>query len=116
MSALAAAPVVPLCTTKKAVAPKTWTLACADGNFWLSGLQWKDWGAARTTASGVAHANDCTPNCAAGHFHTHAAVVTLTGTRVCAGRRQYAKLAVSYPGGKSAVFRPLTESIDCRYP
>ena len=109
-------PVVPLCTAKLASAPKTWTLACADGNFWLSGLAWKDWGAARATARGTAHANDCTPNCAAGHFHTHAAVVTLSGTQMCSGRRQYAKLAVSYPGGRSAVFKPLTEALGCSYP
>jgi hypothetical protein len=109
-------PVVGLCNGHQTAAPKTWTLACADGNFWFTGLKWKDWGAPKATATGTAHANDCTPYCAAGHFHTHAAVVTLSGTLRCSGRRQYAKLVVSYPGTKSAVFKPLTEALGCKYP
>jgi hypothetical protein len=109
-------PVVPLCTGHQVAAPKTWTLACADDNFWFTELRWQDWGSARATATAVAHANDCTPNCAAGHFHTYAAVVTLTGLRSCSGRRQYAKLAVTYPGGRSAVFKPMTEPLSCTYP
>jgi hypothetical protein len=115
MSALAQ-PVVPLCTAKTAVAPKTWTLACADGNYWLTGLRWKDWGSEKATATGVAHANDCTPNCAAGHFHTHAAVVTLTRLHSCSGKREYANLVVSYPAPGSPVFRRLAESVGCTYP
>jgi len=113
---LAPLPVVPLCTTHKAVAPKTWTLACGDGNFWLSGVSWQGWGSAKATGTGMAHANDCTPNCAAGHFHTKQVVVTLTGTKTCAGRRQYAKLVIRYPGAKSTVFVPQSETLDCKYP
>jgi len=114
-----AAPVlVATCSAKPASAPKTWVLACADGNFWLSGLKWSDWGTAEAKASGTAHVNDCTPNCAAGHFHTARVTVTLSALRTCDGRRQYAKLEVEYAPGTPAVFKPqpLREAVGCSYP
>ena len=111
-------PVVPLCTQKAAVAPASWTLACGDGNYWLSGLRWHGWGAASATATGTAHQNDCTPNCAAGHFRTVAVSVAVSGTLRCGTWRQYARLVVRYPAGTPAPFRPtpLVERLGCRFP
>jgi hypothetical protein len=105
-------PVVPLCTQHTAVAPKEWTLACGDGNYWLTGLRWHGWDSAKATATGTGHANDCTPNCAAGHFHTFAVTVTVSGTLRCGTRRQYAKLVVAYASKK----QPLVEQLGCRFP
>jgi len=50
--------------------PVQLVLACGDGNYYLSGLRWSGWGSATAAATGKAVANDCTPYCAAGHFHS----------------------------------------------
>jgi hypothetical protein len=106
-------PVVPLCTQHTAVAPKTWVLACGDGNYWLAGLRWHWWGGASATARGTAHQNDCRPYCAAGHFHASAVTVTVSGTLRCGTRRQYATLVVDYaPAAKPRV----VERLGCRFP
>jgi hypothetical protein len=106
-------PGVPLCTQHVVAAPKTWTLACGDGNYWLSGLRWRNWGSPRATAGGVAHQNDCKPYCAAGHFHTYAVAVAVSGTLRCGTRRQYAKLVVDYA---EKTMPPVVETMSCRFP
>lgn len=100
--------VVHNCTGKGVAHPARYVLACADGNAALSGMHWRDWGAARTTAPGRLTLNDCTPNCAQGHFHTYP-------VNVAAGRRSrgrgamYRLLVVRYTGrrphGARAVLR-----------
>jgi hypothetical protein len=83
-------------------APRTLVLACADGNYSLSKLAWRGWGAATAKASGTATANDCTPNCAAGHFHSYRVMVT-AGKRVACGRAKvYTRLTLVYPGKRPA--------------
>ena len=107
-------PVVPTCVTR-AAAPKTWTLACADGNFYLTGLHWKNWGDAAATATGVAHANDCNPYCAAGHFHTYRIVAEVSRLRTCYGRRQYLHLVVRYTADhRPGVSNPEVVDLGCR--
>jgi hypothetical protein len=62
-------------------------LACGDGNFYVTGLRWTRWDAARADGVGTGHENDCTPYCAAGHFHTYRVAVRLDRPRVCGARR-----------------------------
>ena len=83
-------------------APKSLVLACGDGNYELAGLSWHSWGNSTATASGKARANDCTPNCAAGHFHTYPVTVTVSRLRPCGRARYYARLAISYAGKRPA--------------
>jgi hypothetical protein len=85
-----------------ASAPRTLILACADANYSLASLTWHGWGRATATASGKARANDCTPNCAAGHFHSYPVTVTATQLRACGQARYYARLTIAYAGKRPA--------------
>lgn len=58
------------------VEPTEIVLACADDNAILEALHWTSWTATSATAVGTLVYNDCTPNCAEGHFHH------VPGTRV----------------------------------
>jgi hypothetical protein len=81
-----------------ASAPRTLVLACADGNYELASLTWRGWGSAHATATGVARANDCTPNCAAGHFHSYPVTATVDRLTRCGAARYYARLTIVYGG------------------
>jgi hypothetical protein len=74
-------------------------IACADANYWISHLKGKGWGNATTTSVGDVHCNDCTPYCAAGHFHVIPGVATLSnlkaGTCKGAAARFYTRLRVT---------------------
>jgi hypothetical protein len=74
------------------VRPASIMAACGDGNFYFTGLHWTSWTAQRAAAVGVAHANDCTPYCAAGHFHTYRAAVSLSLPQSCGAKREFTRL------------------------
>lgn len=82
--------------------PASLTLACGDGNYSLEGLSWKGWGKAAATAIGSARANDCTPNCAAGHFHSYKVTATADRLSTCGKARYYARITITYPGARPA--------------
>ena len=94
-------PTIPNCG-RPVVAPKALTLACADANYGLVRMSWRHWGAATTTGTGSASANDCTPYCAAGHFHTYPVTATASRLRACRAGRQYTLLVLRYPGKRPA--------------
>ncbi len=56
------------CTTP-GVEPTEIVLACADYNTVLEALHWTSWTITSATAVGTLVYNDCTPDCADGHFH-----------------------------------------------
>jgi hypothetical protein len=75
------------------VRPKTFILACADGNALFVKLAWTSWTPGLASAKGTLVLNDCTPFCAAGHFHRYPAVVVLWGSKaVRPGERSYTTL------------------------
>lgn len=74
----AAAPVVLDCVGKPQSQPRQYVLACGDGNNYLTGMHWTQWGGGSARATGTDVANDCKPYCAAGHFHDYPVDVTLT--------------------------------------
>jgi len=61
------------------VKPKTFILTCADANSDLARLSWTSWTPGLASATGALEVNDCTPYCAAGHFHAYPAVVVFWG-------------------------------------
>ncbi|MGW1196649.1 hypothetical protein ACWD4B_12510 [Streptomyces sp. NPDC002536] len=63
-------PVLVDCLRHDQVAPREYMLACGDGNNDLRGLRWADWTARTAHGAGKQVANDCTPDCARGRFHT----------------------------------------------
>lgn len=70
------------CPGQKAmVRPKTFVLACADGNAYFTKLSWTSWTPGLASARGTFVLNDCIPFCAAGHFHGYPAVVVLWGSK-----------------------------------
>ncbi len=87
----------------QSVAPSEFTLACGDGNYGLTGMTWVTWGGATASGHGLASANDCTPSCAEGHFHTYPLTAVASKLAVCAsGRKQYTRLVLTY-GAKRPV-------------
>ncbi len=83
-----------------ASAPASLILACADANYELASLTWKGWGTAHATATGVARANDCSPNCAAGHFHSYRMTATADRLTKCGAARYYGRLTIVYAGAR----------------
>jgi hypothetical protein len=87
--------------------PRTLILACGDANYGLAKLAWGLWGKATATATGVAQINDCTPNCAAGHFHSYPARVAATKLTTCGDKRVYLRLTNSFTGRRPSGFHKL---------
>lgn len=82
--------------------PSSLVIACADANFRLADLRWHAWGSRTATATGNAVVNDCTPNCAAGRFHSYRVAVSAGTLRTCGRARYYARLTVDFPGARPA--------------
>ena len=96
-----AAPVIalPNCQGKPEVRPATVLFACGDGNFSAEKLHWASWGGPKAVANGVAQSNDCTPNCAAGKFHSYRIRVIVSGRQSCpGGRPAYSTVTFAWPG------------------
>ncbi len=63
--------------------PASVIFACGDGGVYASNLRWNRWGEQFATGVGTLSKNDCTPNCAQGHFHTMPVVVVAVGRQRC---------------------------------
>src|SRR5262245_13276300 len=57
------------------VKPTSIILTCADGGLQVKDITWNTWNQQGASGEGTAWANDCTPNCAQGHFHEYPATV-----------------------------------------
>ena len=90
---------LPDCLGKPVVKPTTVTFACGDGNFLIEKLRWTGWGESFAAATGTFEANDCTPNCAAGHFHAYKGVIVASGSQKCPdGTQAYATVRYAFFG------------------
>ncbi|MDQ6745896.1 MAG: hypothetical protein M3Z27_07795 [Actinomycetota bacterium] len=67
--------------------PRTLIIACGDGGILLEQLRWSRWTRTRASGSGLEAVNDCSPDCARGHFHRTPATVTLSRPISCRGQR-----------------------------
>jgi hypothetical protein len=76
------------------VKPHSIVVTCADANEYVTGIIWSSWTATRAAGTGTVHYNDCTPNCAAGHFRTAAATLTLSKPASCKGAVVFTSLRV----------------------
>jgi hypothetical protein len=82
------------CEHKSRTRPASIVVACADANFSIDHLRWSSWGTHGAAGRGTAHVNDCTPNCAAGHFHSFPIAVRLSKVVQCAkGRHEFSRIA-----------------------
>jgi hypothetical protein len=82
--------------------PASVVLTCADANYALTALKWSGWTLGSAAATGKVRANDCTPNCAAGHFHNYKVSVVADRLDICKGKRVYLRLTLTYPGNRPA--------------
>ena len=71
-------PRVLACSGKAEIEPSSYTVFCADGNGTLLKIDWTSWTSTSAQARATYSANDCTPDCAAGKFHSYPATVTLS--------------------------------------
>jgi hypothetical protein len=77
--------------------PGNYLLSCADANASWMKVIWSSWGAKTASGTGDLYQNDCSPNCAAGHFHTYPAKITLWDvTQTKKYGPLYAKATFSY--------------------
>jgi hypothetical protein len=63
--------------------PASMLFACGDGSIGVDHIKWQNWGTTAAHGIGVLSENDCTPDCADGHFHSFKAAVTAYGKQVC---------------------------------
>jgi len=92
------------CAPPANVRPASIVVACADGNFYLTGLKWSHWTATDAAAAGTGHENDCTPYCAAGHFHTYSVTVHLFRPEHCKkGKLEFTRFSYRFVTAKPKV-------------
>jgi hypothetical protein len=117
-SAAAPAPKLAGCVpgTPATVRPKKVIVACGDANFYFTNLAWSSWNAKHAIGNGIANVNDCTPTCAAGHFHTYRATLTLTRPRSCSnGLREFTRMAWLLHASPPAGIKPKgSQALPCR--
>jgi hypothetical protein len=77
-SAAQAVPRVLPCAGKPELKPANYLMSCADANASWKEVTWTSWGAKAATGTGKLYQNDCSPDCAAGHFHSYAAKLVLS--------------------------------------
>ncbi|HZL54328.1 MAG TPA: hypothetical protein VFC22_01755 [Solirubrobacteraceae bacterium] len=98
--------------TQSQVRPATIIIACADANLALTHLHWSNFGGATATAAGSYSANDCTPNCAAGHFHAFAVRVVLSRARPCPDKHDdYRSAALTFTAARPPGIKSATTSV-----
>ncbi len=114
------------CSFKPVVAPSTFIITCADAGIGAQDLHWTSWTPKLASGYGTIWANDCTPNCADGHFHYYPSLEVLWGSVTVKGHpadRRYTELTVIFTGktrppvyalknGKLVATYPLPQTFD----
>lgn len=81
--------------------PRSIVVACGDGNFFITAIHWTSWTAFGAIGTGVGHQNDCTPDCARGHFHLYTVSLRLYRPVRCRnGRLEFTRLTWTFVGSK----------------
>jgi hypothetical protein len=95
------------CARHPVVSPRALVITCADGGSYLTRLRWMSWTSV-AFGHGVAHINDCSPSCAAGHVRAYRVLVTLWRAAPRAGQRglRFTRLTERYTGWRPVEFTP----------
>jgi hypothetical protein len=93
------------CESKAEVEPSSFVLACGDGGDGLTSVHWTKWAPADAVGVGTEYLNDCTPNCASGHFHNYPVDISLAGSDLVAQNEPFAytRITLDYTGARPAV-------------
>jgi hypothetical protein len=97
----ASVPVVVNCAVHAQTRPGTYTLACADGNAYVSKLQWASWGSSAAFATGTYAFNTCIPSCVAGNGASFPVLAVLWRAEPWSGhsgQRYFSRLTVILTG------------------
>jgi hypothetical protein len=114
------------CSFKPVVAPSTLIITCADAGIGVQHLHWTSWTPKLAGGYGTFWEDDCTPDCADGHFHYYPSLEVLWGNAAVKGHpadRRYTKLTVIFTGktrppvyvlenGKLVATYPFTQTFD----
>ena len=82
-----------------------------DGSLYVARMRWTTWNDRRAVGTGVAHVNDCNPDCADGHYTTHRVTVHLARPRERCGSRFFTTISVRGQGYRTFAHRP---GVACR--
>ena len=82
-----------------------------DGSLYVGAMRWTVWDDRRAVGDGIAHVNDCTPDCADGHYATYRVTVRLAQPRELCGSRFFTTIRVRGTGYHSYAHRP---GVGCR--
>jgi hypothetical protein len=92
--------------TKPRVEPGRIVIACGDFGLYFKVKRWAYWNRSGAAANARMRANDCTPSCAAGTFHSYTVRIRLSKvrTRPCNGRRvpMFQKLRANFKDRRPA--------------
>jgi hypothetical protein len=105
--------------THSQVRPSTIVLACADYNLELTKLHWSSFGGSTARGSGEYYVNDCTPDCAAGKFHSYPIELALSAAVPCPDKYDdYREAAVDFVKARPAGQKTASEhvSLSCPIP
>jgi hypothetical protein len=98
-----AIPTISECGTKPPVErPRIIVVTCADFGEQVKAIKWISWGATMATGIATVSANDCTPDCADGHFHPYSAEVVLDRVQVNQFGPQFTRMILLYERGPPA--------------
>lgn len=78
---------LPDCAGALQAKPSSVVFACGDGNLYIQKISWTVWGPRYAFGEGTLVENDCTPDCASGHFHSYAASIEAFGAQRCADEK-----------------------------
>jgi hypothetical protein len=87
------------CAGKAVYEPSSYVIACADANSDLVDIHWTWWTSTDATALATYSANDCTPTCVAGKFHSYPAAVAFLAPQVTKYGTLFTRLRVLYEVG-----------------
>lgn len=96
--------VVVNCLGRSQLDPRSFVLACADGNSALSAMSWTSWTPKLASATGTLVQNDCIPYCAAGHFHNYPVLIVLWDPVRYGGEHRYADLTMIFTGARPLIY------------
>jgi hypothetical protein len=90
------------CERQPQVEPASFVLGCGDGGFGLRGVHWAKWAPADAAGAGTEYLNDCTPDCASGHFLDYPVDIRLAGRALVAQNEPfgYTRITLSYTGAR----------------
>jgi hypothetical protein len=106
----------PNCATHLRYRPHVISVFCADGGMQVKRLHWSKWAADEARGrSRYSYVNDCTPNCAEGHFERFRVRLVLHRARTCSrnDKQVFTRMTVIFVGHKWSGPRKFTQRLFC---